>query len=276
MKYSPIKSNGVLVGLLLGAAIFGFVIWGISYSLGPDDRALKMALNIPAYAFLFVFIYLLYGALTLGYETDEKGLTINWGVRTIKIKWEQITERIEVKGSSNLYSILGVSWPGYMIGLYSAKGIGTARMYATKPQDGFIYLKTESGFFGITPENPELKKILAEKAQKNLEIIDMDRMDPDLKGKSMQEDRFYSILYKLNLVLLVLFGVYLLAFYPGSGAPRFTVLLLVLAVALFFFSIGNASRLYNFSEQGGYILMLVGLAVTGIFLILALSEISLK
>jgi hypothetical protein len=63
-------------------------------------------------------------------------------------------------------------------------------------------------------------------------------------------------------------------FYPGSGAQPFTVLLLVLALALYFFNVSNASRLYNFSEQGGYILMGVGLAVTGTFLILALSEIS--
>lgn len=275
MKYSPRKSNAVLIGLLLGAAIFGFVIWGISYSLGPEDQALKLALNIPAYAFLIIFIYLLYGAFTLSYEVNGNGLIIKWGVRTIQIKWEQITNIIEVKGRSNLFSILGVSWPGYMIGLYSAKGIGTVRMYATKPLDGFIYLKTEAGFFGITPENYDLITTLAEKSHQTIEIIDMDTMDPEIKGKSMQEDRFYTILYKLNLIMLFLFAGYLLAFYPGSGAPPFTILLLVLAVALFFFNIGNAARLYNFSEQGGYILMVVGLAVTGTFLILALSEISL-
>lgn len=275
MRYSPKKTNAVLTGLILGAAIFGFVIWGISYSLGPEDQALKMALNIPAYAFLIVFIYLLYGAFTLSYEINETGFTIKWGVRTIQIRWEQITNVIEVKGRSNLFSILGASWPGYMIGLYSAKGIGTVRMYATKPLDGFIYLKTEAGFFGITPENNELIKILAGKSEKTIETIDMDTMDPELKGKSMQEDRFYNILYKLNVIMLFLFAGYLLAFYPGSGAPPFTILLLVLAVALFFFNIGNASRLYNFSEQGGYILMVVGLAVTGTFFILALSEISL-
>lgn len=274
MSYSPKKSNGVVAGLLLGAAIFGFVIWGISYSLGPVDQALKMALDIPAYLFLIIYIYLLFGAFTLGYEVNEMGFTIKWGARSILIKWEQINNVIEVKGRSNLFSILGVSWPGYIIGLYSAKGIGTVRMYATKPQDGFIYLKTEAGFFGITPDNNELIKILAEKSQKPSEIIDMDSMDPAVKGINMKEDRFYNILYKLNLIILVIFAGCLIVFYPGSGAPPFTVLLLVLAVALFFFNIGNASRLYNFSEEGGYILMAVGLAVTGTFLILALSQIS--
>ncbi|HEX3011939.1 MAG TPA: PH domain-containing protein [Syntrophomonadaceae bacterium] len=274
MRYSPKKSYGVIVGLLLGIAIFGFIIWGISYSLGPSDQALKMALAIPAYFFLFVYFYLLIGAFTLDYEVNNSGFTIKWGVRSIQIRWDQITEVIEVKGRPNLFSILGISWPGYIIGLYSAKGIGTVRMYATKPQEGFIYLKTETGFFGITPENSELSGILAEKAQKSIETIDVDSMDPAIKGKSLREDRFYNILYKLNLIFLILFAAYLIAFYPGSSAPRFTILLLVLAVALFFFNISNASRLYNFSEQGGYILMGVGLAVTGTFFILALSEIS--
>jgi hypothetical protein len=275
MNYSPKKSNAVLVGLLMGAAIFGFIIWGISFALGPEDKALKLALDIPAYAFLIVFLYLLYGAFTLSYEIHENEFTIKWGVRTIHIKWEQITDVIEVKGRSNLFSILGVSWPGYMIGLYSAKGMGTVRMYATRPWAGFVYLKTEAGFFGVTPESDELIQILANRSQKEIQVVDMDTMDPEIKGKSMQEDRFYNILYKLNLVVLVLFALYMALFFPGSGAPSFTVLLLVLAVALFFFNIGNASRLYNFSEQGGYILMGIGLAVTGTFLILALSEISL-
>jgi hypothetical protein len=249
-------------------------IWGISYSLGPDDRALKAALAIPAYAFLIVYVYLLYGAFTLDYEVGQSGLTIKWGIRSIKVKWEQITDVIEVKGTSNLFSILGISWPGYMVGLYSAKGIGTVRMYATRPQQGFLYLKTENGFFGLTPANNELMNILAQKAEKSVETIDMDLMDTETKGKSIKEDRFFNILHKLNLIFLVLFALYMVLFYPGSGAQPFTVLLLVLALALYFFNVSNASRLYNFSEQGGYILMGVGLAVTGTFLILALSEIS--
>lgn len=275
MSYKPKKSYAFITGFLLGAGIFGFILWGISYSLGPEDQALKMALAIPAYAFLFIYIYLLIGAFTLGYEVNDRGFTIRWGFRSIQVKWEQVNNVIQVKGRSNLFSILGISWPGYMIGLYSAKGLGTVRMYATKPQEGFIYLKTENGFFGLTPEDAELIKVMAEKAQKPVEQLDMDALDPEIKGNNLKEDRFFNILYKLNVVFLAVFAIYLAVFFPGSGAPRFTVLLLVLAVALFFFNISNANRLYQFSEQGGYILMVIGLAVTGTFFILSLTEISL-
>ncbi|HOQ10579.1 MAG TPA: hypothetical protein PLG09_10695, partial [Syntrophomonadaceae bacterium] len=85
----------------------------------------------------------------------------------------------------------------------------------------------------------------------------------------------YRLLFILNIVFLLAFAVYLAVFFPGSGAPPIVVLLLVLAIALFFFNISNAGRLYQFSEMGGYILLIIGLAVTGIFIILSLSEISL-
>jgi hypothetical protein len=203
-------------------------------------------------------------------------MVINWGTRKIQIKWNEITEIIKVEGKSNMFSILGISWPGYMIGLYSAKGLGLARMYATNPHQGFIYLKTEKGLFGITPENAELAELIAEKTNKPVETVNMDLIDKDVKGTSLQDDFFYRLLLKFNIIMLLAFGIYMGVFFPGSGAPRFIVLLLVLGVSLFFFNISNAGKLFQFSDTGGYILLLIGLAVTGTFFILALSEISLK
>lgn len=211
----------------------------------------------------------------LAYEVHESGLIIRWGLRVIQIKWEEINNVIKVEGHSNLFSILGVSWPGYIAGLYSVKALGTVRMYATSTQDGFIYLKTQKGFFGITPCDDKLIEIIAERAQKPIEKINMDIIKPEVKGKSLREDRYYNILYKLNFILLLLFALYLAICFPGSGAPRYTVLLLVLAVALFFFNVGNAGRLYQFSETGGYAMMIIGIIVTGIFIILSFAVISL-
>jgi hypothetical protein len=75
--------------------------------------------------------------------------------------------------------------------------------------------------------------------------------------------------------MLLAYSLYLALVFPGSGAPRFIVLLLVLALALFFFNIGNAERLYQFSTTGGYVLLSIGILVTGIFFILTLGELSL-
>lgn len=276
MNFEASKSKGFIVGLSMGVLIFGFIIWGIGFSLTNNDRALKLLLYIPTYLFLILYTYLLLGATNLRYILLDNRMVINWGTRKIQIKWDEITEIIKVEGKSNMFSILGISWPGYMIGLYSAKGLGLARMYATNPHQGFIYLKTEKGLFGITPENADLAELIAEKTNKPVETVKMDLIDKDVKGTSLQDDFFYRLLLKLNIIMLLAFGIYMGVFFPGSGAPRFIVLLLVLGVALFFFNISNAGKLFQFSDTGGYILLLIGLAVTGTFFILALSEISLK
>jgi len=273
------KFWGIVFGVIMGLVVFGFSFWGIGFSLGPEDATLKLMLYLPAYLFLFIYAGILLSACNMNYSIEDNGLVITWGLRKILINWQDIDNIIQVEGKSNLYSLFGMSWPGYMIGLYAAKGLGTARMYATNPWKGFLYIKSSNGFYGITPEDEyrkELLKVMAEKSGKPVEKVNMDLMDPEVKGESMQDDNFYSILFRLNIIFLVGFGMYLALFFPGSGAPNFTVLLLVLAVALFFFNIGNAGRLYQFSSTGGYVLQVISLAVTGLFIILALSEITLK
>lgn len=275
MKVKTMPSQAFWLGLSMGALIFGFIFWGIDYSLGPGDEALKMALNLPAYLFAGIFIILLVGAFSLSYKIEEEQLVIYWGIRTIKVPWSEVNEVIKVTGKSNMFSILGASWPGYMVGLYSVKGLGPVRMYATQPYRGFVYLKTNQGFFGLTPADDNMIQKIAQRTEKEIQVIDMDKMPQEIKGKSMQEDGFYRLLFIINVIFLLAFAGYLAIYFPASGAPRFIILLLVLAVALFFFNIGNAGRLYQFSNQGGYILLVIGIAVTGTFLILALSEISL-
>lgn len=273
------KSKGIGFGILLGALVFGFSFWGISFSLGPEDATLKLFLYIPAYFFLFIYIVLLLGAINLNYYIKNDGLEINWGIRKIHINWNEIEKVLKIEGRSNLYSLLGASWPGYMIGLYGVKGLGTARMYATNPWEGFLYVKSSKGFFGITPEKEEMTKLLQtikEKTKQPVEVVNMDNMDPEIKGSSIKDDNFYQLLFRLNLIFLGAFGAYLAIFFPGSGAPNFTILLLVLAVALFFFNIGNAGRLFQFSKTGAYALQIISIGVTGLFIILALSEITLK
>lgn len=275
MIFKTKKSAGFWVGLVFGVVIFGFCLWGIGYSLGEEDQVLKVLLYVPAYLFLGIFILLLIGAANHNYRLEDQGFIINWGFRKIFVPWQDVNQIIKVEGRSNFFSVLGFSWPGYIVGLYSVKGIGTVRMYGTRHEDGFIYLKTNRGFFGLTPEDNSMITTIAEKAEKSIETININELSEEEAGTSPKEDNFYNLLLKLNIFFLALFALYLAIFYPGSGAPRFTILLLVLAIGLFFFNIGNASRLYQFSSMGGYFLLVLSIAVTGTFLILSLSEISL-
>ncbi|MEA1961243.1 MAG: PH domain-containing protein [Bacillota bacterium] len=275
MRYHTKRAYGEWFGLMAGILVFGFVIWGINFSLGSDDEALKIMLYIPTYLFLVVYVYLMIGAFNLSYAVTDDCFTIRWGVQRKKVVWDEVTEIVRIKGTTNLYPFLGASWPGYIIGLYSIKALGPVRMYGTKTDNGFLYLKTQKGFFGLTPEDDNLAEVIAQKTAKEVQIVNMDEIPIEEKGTNINKDRFYNLYHKLNIIFLTAFAMYVALFFPGSGAPRFIILLLVLAIALFFFNMANASRLFQFSPSGAYIMLLIGLAVTGIFLILAISEVSL-
>ncbi len=275
MEFIARKSNGSWIGLLLGIVIFGFFLWGINFSLGPEDLALAIMLYIPVYLFIGIFVVLLWGSFTLKYICDEDQLIINWGFIKAKIPWNEITAVENIEGKVNYYSILGMSWPGFIAGLYSARGLGYIKMYGSDNSTGFLLLRTNLGLYGLTPDSPELAQIIASRAGKTVDVVDMDELPPEKKGIDLHADNFYKLLLQINVVFIALYSLYLLIFFPGSGAPRFIILLLILAVALFFFTLGNAARLYQFSTTGGYVMLMVGIAVTGIFFILSLSEIHL-
>lgn len=275
MTYKTIKSFGALYGLVFGILAFGFTIWGIGYSLNEADKVLKILLYIPTYLFMVVYIYLVLGAFRLNYMVNDDGFVLTWGVAKKHIAWEDFDEITDIKGHGNLFPFLAMAWPGYIVGLYQLKGVGPVRMYGTRAINGFLYIKTKRGFLGLTPRDASMAQAIAEKTRLEIKTINMDEMPIEEKGKDMHADRFFNLYHRLNLVFLAILFIYVAIFFPGSGAPKMIILLLVLAMDLFFFNLANAKRLYQFSPQGGYSMLILGLAVTGIFMILAISEISL-
>ncbi|HZK44228.1 MAG TPA: PH domain-containing protein [Syntrophomonadaceae bacterium] len=275
MKYKTKKTFGAWWGFFLGLIIFTFCIWGVNYSLGPDDKTLKTMIEVLIYLFLGVYLIVLAGAFNTYYILDELGIKIRWGFHSVVIPWENIQGVVDVHGEGNFFSIFGVSWPGHIAGLYLIKGLGTAKIYGTDTTSGFTYIKTSSGYYGLTPEDTNLINLISEKSNNDIEIVDIDKIPKEEKGKNIKKDSFYRLLLTLNIIFIAVFALYLAIFFPGSGAPKFIILLLVLAIGLFFFNITNAARIFQFNEQGGYFLLVLSIAVTGIFLILSLSEVSL-
>lgn len=276
MEYRISRKTGIWLGSIIGFIILFFCIWGINFSLTEGDATLKTLLLIPAFIFLGIFIVVVLSGLTMQYYINDNGIIIRWGLRKKYITWEDVDEVIKVQGKGNLFSIFGINWPGYTVGLYNIRGLGPVRMFATDTQKGFLYLKTAKGFYGLTPENiDKTANFIAEKAKKEIQYVDMDSLPEETKGKILADDNSYKLLYILNIILLLAFALYLAVFFPGSGASRFIILLLVLAIGLFFFNTSNAARLFQFSQNGGYALLILGIIVTGTFFILSLVEISL-
>lgn len=276
MFYKPVKAYGGWVGLIMGLAVFGFCLWGINFALEPGDKVLRILLFGPAYLFLVGYLYVLFGAFNMGYKVESDGLSIVWGFQKRKLLWSEIEEVVDVKDQANFFPYLAIAWWGYMVGAYNAKGIGSVRMYATHVKHGFICLKTTKGFFGITPADHSLLTVVAEKSAKVPQLLDMAKMSVEEKGEGIEEDDNFRLNHVLNLIVLAALGIYLAVFFPGSGAPRFIILLLVLALALYIFNIGNAKRIYLFAPNGAHAILLMQLFVTGAFLILAVWGVSFR
>ena len=279
MEYRAKPGKGVWLTVFVVVAAFALALWGIEYSLDPEDRVLKIMLLAPTYLFMAIFAFLVVGAFNLSYRVGEKGLSLQWGAYTKVVPWKEITHVIKVVGKCNLCSIIGADWPGYQVGIYIAKGLGPIRLYATYPDEGFIYIKSNVGFFGITPPAEmyeEMLQYIAQHAGKEIEVIDMDEIPEELKGQSEKDDYTFRLLKSINVWMLLAYGIYLLVFFPGSGAPKLVILLLVLAIGLFFFNTSNAARLYQFSPGGGYAILALGIMVNGIFFIVSFGEITLK
>ena len=269
MLYKPKKSYAGWLGLIGCIVIFGFTLWGINFSLGEKDQVLKIMLLVPVYLFMIVYAVFLLGAFNLVYKTDEKALYIRWGIFRQTITWDKVEEVVDIKGKPNINPFIGASWRGYAAGLFSAKGMGFVKMFATDISSGLIYVKSGLDFYGLTPSDHSLLDEISSRSGKPIRTIDVSTLSLEEKGESLDEDHSFKLYYRLNIIFLAILAAIIGIGFPGSGAPRIIVLLLVLAVALFAFNVGNAKRLYQFSELGSNVTLIITLFVTGMFIVLA-------
>jgi len=276
MGYKPKKSNAGWLGLIACVVIFGFSIWGINYALDANDKVLKTMLLIPTYLFVALYVVIILGAFTLGYRVDDKGLHIKWGIYSQTIPWNKVDEVYEIKGKANLYPLLAASWSNYNAGVFSTKALGSIRMFATNIKEGFIYVKSPLGFYGLSPDDAAgMLSEIEKRSGKPVREMDVNTLSPEQKGDSLEDDNSFKTYYRINLFLIALLTLYIGAFYPSSGAPKFVILLLILAIALFAFNAGNAKRIYAFSELGSYVTMMMTIFVSGIFLVLSVMAIGI-
>ncbi len=262
-------SRGKWIGLMAGFLLFAFILWGINYSLGPDDLVLKLMLYFPAFLCLGIYLIVLLGNFNLRYKIEDDYFVLKWGLGQRKIIWEDIAQVKKVEGKANFFSLIAVSWPGYKAGYYIIKGIGAAKMFATDTEEGFILLVTNKATFGIKPQSLDAGDILAEKSGKELIQVKVEEIPLQQRGVDPEEDRLYSFLLKTNYAVMALYIIFMALFFPGSAAPDITILLVIFALVLFFFNISNANRLIHFSVIGGYFLLLLCFVVTTIFFVLS-------
>ncbi|NLV16278.1 MAG: hypothetical protein GXY50_03580 [Syntrophomonadaceae bacterium] len=271
MLDKPSKSKGLFIGLLLAAYFFGTVIFGTKVALGPEDRLLEMTLLIPAFLLLALYVYILFGLLTMNYKSTDGALVVSWAHKRYTIPWSKITQIQKVTGRLNTISYLGVSWPGYMAGTYDLKGVGPTKIFATDLQK--LVVVNDGVFnYAFTPSEEFVAEIV-QRSEKELSTLDTYDIPDEIIGKIINEDIGYLGLFSINLICLSFLGIYMALFFPGSGADPMFLLLLVLAVALLAFNMINASRIFHYMASGAYGIWLIGLTVNIVFLALAMKGI---
>jgi len=204
------------------------------------------------------------------YITDERGLMIVWNNKRYRISWQEITEMHHSNSNLNFVNILGVSWPGYIAGMYIVKGIKTGKIFATD-NTNLLMISVGSHSFGITP-TPELIHIISENTQVSIESVDYYDLPEEEIGPIANEDLPFLLLYALNVITLIALAAYLVIFYPGSGADSILWLLLVLALGVFAFNLANANRFFNYMRYASYLIWFIGITINVVFLVLAISR----
>ena len=275
MRYKPIRTIKFWGGLVLSLIVFGFCFWGINFALTQEDVGLKIVLVLPVIVFTLLFIVMYYGAFTTYYVLNEQGLLINWAFRHIFIPWDEINHVTIVSGDANLFPVFAFSWPGFQVGQYASRGLGAVQMYAGENGGSFIYLETNRGMFGIIPKDlfPLAQEVVLRSNANELEISDMDAIEPEVKGYSLKNDLLYQVMYKLNIFVFLVFALVLAWLFPHSNADNFIIIFLLLALGLLFFCTSIASRVYQFTQNGGYVLLLINFAATVAFFVLSLRQV---
>ncbi len=271
MVCKPVKFKGLILGLLLAGFFFGITIWGINFALGPEDKVFRLMLLIPTYVILFGFAVVWLGLATIKYRANDDGLAIFWAFKRYTIPWSEISEVMSVSGRLNFVNFFGISWPGYIAGIYEVRGVAICKIFGTNLKQ-LLVINSGPMSYGITPSQ-EFANLIAERSTNKLTSVDLYDLPDEVIGKVISEDLLYIGLFALNIICLTFFMIYLGIFFPGSGATSMVILLLVLAWALLAFNMVNATRLYHYAPVASYALWSVDLIINITFLVISMSMI---
>jgi len=278
LRFTIEKKSGFLWGLLIGLGFFVSVLLGPNLALkSPADHAFKMLLIVPMYILLVVYLYVMLALLTMRYWLDEKGLHVRWGFKHKYVPFTDIKDIIYLKGNPNIGVLVGFSWPGYIVGYYTIKKLLWVYFLGGDWKKGAIIVSYPGGNLALCPREQRLflDRLGALTGQQITEI-DCSTLYSDDSADRIDQDRGYNALLKFNVVIIAVLTVLLAVCYPGSGAPSILLLFPGLAVAIFTFMIGVASRMYQVMPTMSYLMFMLSIMVAIVFLIISITVIALK
>lgn len=268
-KFKTPKTHGFLVGLVGGVLSFTVLIIIIRVVLLPEEHTLKMLFYAPLIFLGFLYLYFLSGSVYCCYELTNKSVMLNHGPEHVNIPYQDVKQIQILQGKPVYYPIVGMSWPGHMMGLYLLMGVGAVRLYAAKLDNGSVLLRTKLANFIIMPEKLEMLEILSTASGVPVEILDLDELSGDFHTYNLYNDLAVKALKFVNLVGLMIFLGFLLVYLPENLNCKKLVLLLVLDVLLMWANFSNTKRLYPYSRLAAILMQVISLLFTAIFVLIS-------
>jgi len=150
-RFTGVASGGgvAAVAVLLAAVLMAFAI-------GWDISTAKFLAFVGVFTLLAVaalFGYWTYALLTLGYDLNQEGVTIRWGLLRQFVPLGSI-QRFVPGREARLPQVQGVNWWGYHVGRGTVEGLGETLFYSShrSPWDA-VYVVTPGIAYAISPEN---------------------------------------------------------------------------------------------------------------------------
>jgi hypothetical protein len=160
-RWSAAASPGGLIGLVLTILSLMALLTSLFALVGTFDLALDpvilyAVLGISAFT-TFLFSYLLFGYIRMGYRIDPEQVTIRWGF------WSETIPFTEIETAEPVTNVLGDEahgwqpfWPGYYVATRDIDH-GKLRVVSTLPPRRQILIRCSNGkMYAISPERPQL------------------------------------------------------------------------------------------------------------------------
>lgn len=290
--WKPSKRLGLLVALLALSVLAAMALL-VAYSLVEQPIGLgffvKIVWLICNVALLAVGIRWTVELGSLRYRLDRDALTIHCGTHKRTMPLGDI-ERMAPTIDFEVDRFRGLHWPGYWRGRLHVKGVGTVRVYATRPLEEQLIAVTEEGGYAISPQDAQefLRDYEVRRDLRPLHPV-AERVEhtPVAQWSVWRDPFFWAVCAAALLICLILSG-YLMWRYPrlpqrlilhlpaqgsiGRVAPKEHLLVIpglaTLTVAI------NALLgilLHHRERLGAYLLILAALGIQVLFTLALVS-----
>lgn len=156
--YPPRRWAAILSLVLLSVltlAIDVALIWTLTHT-PVDARSFIMALIVGvSLPILAALGYWLWGMLTLHYTLDRNVLTITWAGSRYIAPLPSVIAAAPAREAGVAPRVEGLRWLGYQIGQTDLADIGKTLVFASRPFDEQVIVKTTTAAYALSPGDPD-------------------------------------------------------------------------------------------------------------------------